>query len=404
MNKQHAYLIIGSLSVVIFSLWATAYAVDTNYIPLTTLPGVFTANEPTNPVNVIKGVYGLAIGIGSVLAVVVIIIAGFKYMYQESISGKSGAKEQITNAFVGLLIILGSYILLRTINPKLVDFDLTLVGGTGKVREMIVMQNKVDNLRAQLRIAGEQSTERVKEIADLRTAASATEAEINGLNAKLAELEQQPQSAEIDAKIADMKRLVAELEQKKTSSETEINRKEIQYRNDKWNAIVNISNSYTLSNQINELNKKISQNKNTDSKTEALLTLSNAIDVIENQRKTLQNDIYSLRAMSMGSQENEKVVYTQKAVSDLEYLAFSQELLKETKNNISRSSNVNSANAAYAQIDSAARLRISALKNKNRPDLASAYERDVDNAKELFRIANRKLCSQANAQALAFCK
>ncbi|MFA6158504.1 MAG: pilin [Candidatus Paceibacterota bacterium] len=101
------------------------------YVPLTTIPGLITAGVATNPVTIIMGVYGLAIGIGSVIATVMIIWAGFEYMYVEAIGKKSAAKERITNAFLGLLVILGSYILLRTINPNLVSFNVTLPGGAG---------------------------------------------------------------------------------------------------------------------------------------------------------------------------------------------------------------------------------------------------------------------------------
>jgi hypothetical protein len=73
-----------------------------------------------------------------------IIIAGFQYMYQESIDGKSDAKQRITNAFIGLFVMLGSYILLKTINPDLVNFDVTLKGGTGKLAGLTAAQQRTD--------------------------------------------------------------------------------------------------------------------------------------------------------------------------------------------------------------------------------------------------------------------
>ena len=63
--------------------------------------------------------FTLAIGICGVLAVIIIIISGIQYMGDESVFGKTEAKGKITSAILGLLIALGSYALLRTINPAL---------------------------------------------------------------------------------------------------------------------------------------------------------------------------------------------------------------------------------------------------------------------------------------------
>ncbi len=153
MNKRNRKILAGGLS---FSLLAFLGSVSvafaqsaSDYVPLTTVPGLFTAGVKTNPVTVIKGLYGLAIGAGAVIAVIMIIVAGFKYMYEESISGKSGAKEQIQNAFLGLFVILGSYILLRTINADLVNFNPTLLGGTGRVAGLVV-ESKLAEFKAKV--------------------------------------------------------------------------------------------------------------------------------------------------------------------------------------------------------------------------------------------------------------
>jgi len=61
----------------------------------------------------------IAIGLCAVLAVIFIIIGGIQYMGDESIFGKTEAKSQITAAILGLLIALGAYVILNTINPDL---------------------------------------------------------------------------------------------------------------------------------------------------------------------------------------------------------------------------------------------------------------------------------------------
>ena len=122
---------------------ATVFAVDinTNYAPLTDIPGFAEATSAKNPGGMLNTLFNLSIGIGGILAVIMIIFAGFKYMYEESISGKSDAKAKITNAFFGLLLILGSYIILRTINSDLLRINLLLPqGDTTALRNLISKQ------------------------------------------------------------------------------------------------------------------------------------------------------------------------------------------------------------------------------------------------------------------------
>lgn len=66
----------------------------------------------------------LFIGICGVLAVIMIVIGGLEYMTSELISSKEHGKERITHAILGLLLALGAYTLLYTINPDLLNSDL----------------------------------------------------------------------------------------------------------------------------------------------------------------------------------------------------------------------------------------------------------------------------------------
>ena len=65
-------------------------------------------------------IYNVSIGSTMVLAVLMLSAGGFKYITEESFTGKAGARETIKNALFGLLLILASYLLLQTINPDLV--------------------------------------------------------------------------------------------------------------------------------------------------------------------------------------------------------------------------------------------------------------------------------------------
>jgi hypothetical protein len=73
------------------------------------------------------------IGICAVLAVVMIVIGGLEYMTSELPGNKEHGKERITGAVFGLILALGAYALLYTINPNLLNSDLALPDATVQV-------------------------------------------------------------------------------------------------------------------------------------------------------------------------------------------------------------------------------------------------------------------------------
>ena len=66
----------------------------------------------------------LFLGISAVLAVVMIVKGGLEYMTSVVPSEKGSGKDTITNAVLGLIIALGAYLLLYTVNPNLLNFCL----------------------------------------------------------------------------------------------------------------------------------------------------------------------------------------------------------------------------------------------------------------------------------------
>jgi hypothetical protein len=108
----------------------SAFAIE--YKALTTIPGVSERDKNIkNPAELVTGVYNAAIGIGAILAVIMIIIGGMKYTTSEAINTKTGAKEQIQDALLGLVLLLGSFLILKTINKDLVNLAVTLPVGEG---------------------------------------------------------------------------------------------------------------------------------------------------------------------------------------------------------------------------------------------------------------------------------
>ncbi|MBU1028768.1 pilin [Patescibacteria group bacterium] len=69
----------------------------------------------------LTGVYKYAVFFASILAAVMLMIGGIQWLTSAGDSGRVGvAQKRITNATIGLVLILGSYLVLSTINPDLV--------------------------------------------------------------------------------------------------------------------------------------------------------------------------------------------------------------------------------------------------------------------------------------------
>ena len=74
----------------------------------------------------LQEVFKTAVGIAGVLAVIMIVICGIRLMGTGSVAGKSEAKQCIWNAVFGILLAIGSWLLLNTINPLLLKNDAQL--------------------------------------------------------------------------------------------------------------------------------------------------------------------------------------------------------------------------------------------------------------------------------------
>ncbi len=69
----------------------------------------------------LSGLFGFAIGIAAVLAVVMIVLGGIQYMTDDAVSNKSEGKEKITAAVGGLILALASWLILNTINENIIS-------------------------------------------------------------------------------------------------------------------------------------------------------------------------------------------------------------------------------------------------------------------------------------------
>ncbi|KXB08620.1 hypothetical protein AKJ56_00720 [candidate division MSBL1 archaeon SCGC-AAA382N08] len=77
------------------------------------------ANKGGDIAGSINHFYRVALGLGGIAAVAVIVIGGIMYATSGAIDKKNTGKEFITSAIWGLVLLLGAFIVLNTINPQL---------------------------------------------------------------------------------------------------------------------------------------------------------------------------------------------------------------------------------------------------------------------------------------------
>lgn len=128
------FLLFGFLSPIHFSVAADPTTTDSTYNLLAPLPDVdgtgdeIVGYDPSNTgalSDYLNVMIKLFIGICAVLAVIMIVMGGIEYMTSELISSKQAGKDRILHAIFGLILALGAWTLLNTINPKLLDSSLS---------------------------------------------------------------------------------------------------------------------------------------------------------------------------------------------------------------------------------------------------------------------------------------
>lgn len=101
--------------------------------PQTTIPNLWTKgtevtlekSDTSVIASMIKGFYNYGIGIAGILAAIMLMAGGIIWLTSAGSSEKvSQAKNLLGGSVIGLVILFGSWIMLRTINPALVDFRI----------------------------------------------------------------------------------------------------------------------------------------------------------------------------------------------------------------------------------------------------------------------------------------
>jgi hypothetical protein len=68
--------------------------------------------------------FTMALSVGAILAVLRLGYAGWLYMSSDSFGKKSDAKEVIFGAILGLLLLMGVWVILHQINPNLLNLNI----------------------------------------------------------------------------------------------------------------------------------------------------------------------------------------------------------------------------------------------------------------------------------------
>src|SRR3989338_2789201 len=133
-KKTLAIPILFALAALAIFTIAPKQSAAQNYVPLAPIEGTTigpcATSDPTNPnckTNLsvyLTGIFKVGVAGAGVLAFLMIVWGGFTYLSTDVITGKEEGKARIERAVGGLILALTSYIILNTINPKLVELDL----------------------------------------------------------------------------------------------------------------------------------------------------------------------------------------------------------------------------------------------------------------------------------------
>ena len=126
MKKYLPYILMLIVLVGIFSPMTQVNAQTTYELlaPLPKIDKIFNPEETNALGKYLNLMIKIFIGLCAVLSVVMIVVGGLEYMTSELAHTKEAGKERIWQAVLGLLIALGAYALLNTINPDLLDTKL----------------------------------------------------------------------------------------------------------------------------------------------------------------------------------------------------------------------------------------------------------------------------------------
>ena len=115
---------------VVATKFQSSNAVGTSPIPAPPPPGPTTPRDLTALPKLINQIFVWSLGLGALLALLMVVLGGYYYMTSAG-NAENATKgvEMIWGAVIGLALLFGSYLLLSTINPDLVKFNIDSLRG-----------------------------------------------------------------------------------------------------------------------------------------------------------------------------------------------------------------------------------------------------------------------------------
>ena len=130
--------IASTVALIIFSICIVGNVASAQYKITTSLPGTDilmgkNASDFTIP-QYINELYRGAVAIVGAFALIMIIFHGTKWAMSAGNPSKiNDAKDGILQAIIGIVLLLGAYVILNTINPELVTLDIPTVDQVGNI-------------------------------------------------------------------------------------------------------------------------------------------------------------------------------------------------------------------------------------------------------------------------------
>jgi hypothetical protein len=116
MNKKHLSVLIAIIFIGLFFCCAASFAMEIQYPEINGI----TITDETTPTAYALYFFSIFLALGGVIAFLVLVSAGVKFMMAGGEPGKvSEAKNQIVGAFIGLIVLYSSYMILNWVNKDL---------------------------------------------------------------------------------------------------------------------------------------------------------------------------------------------------------------------------------------------------------------------------------------------
>lgn len=188
-----------------------------DYEPLVEVPLPGVEEGDNSFTGYLNGLFTFAIGIAVALAVLMVALGGVRYMSTDAVSGKREGLSMVNAAIGGIILILLSWLILRTINPGLLsisfggegrlqgftaeDFDGNeLLGLTpSELRAEMIYQNQIDALLASHTESGAAADYLMNKYTEFKE--KAQEARVNNLSNLAAEYEKAAETVYGEAQI-----------------------------------------------------------------------------------------------------------------------------------------------------------------------------------------------------------